>query len=66
MQGWSTASYFREYPVLEDETYSLAFKAVLGEVLAAESQPNLFVHSLQQKAISPHKRSPTIQGVEEL
>lgn len=64
-QGWSTASYLREYPVLEDNTYSLALKAVLGEVLADEQAPNLFIHSLQQKAISPHKQPQSIQGLEE-
>lgn len=64
-QGWSSASYLREYPVLEDDAYSLALKAVLGEVLAAEQAPNLFIHSLQQKAISPHKQPQSIQGLEE-
>ncbi len=54
-QGWSSASYLREYPVLEDEAYSLALKAVLGEVLAAEQTPNLFIHSLQQKALTTHQ-----------
>lgn len=52
MQGWSTASYLREYPVLENEAYSLALKAVLGEVIAAEQAPNLFIHSLKQSALT--------------
>lgn len=64
-QGWSTASYLHEYAVLEDEAYSLVLKAVLGEVLAAEQAPNLFIHSLQQKAISPHKQPQSIHGLEE-
>jgi hypothetical protein len=51
--------------VLEDEAYSLALKAVLGEVLADEQAPNLFIHSLQQNAISPHKQPQSIQGLEE-
>ncbi len=64
-QGWSSASYLREYPVLEDDAYSLALKAVLGEVLAAEQAPNLFIHSLQQKAISSHKQPQSIHRLEE-
>lgn len=64
-QGWSTASYLHEYAVLEDEAYSLVLKAVLGEVLAAEQAPNLFIHSLQQKAISQRKQPQSIQGLEE-
>ena len=52
--------------MLEDEAYSLALKAVLGEVLADDEQaPNLFIHSLQQKAFSPHKQPQNIQGLEE-
>lgn len=65
MQGWSTASYLRKYPVLEDGTYSLALKAVLEEILAPDSQPNLFIHSLKQKAISPYKPPQSIQGEQE-
>lgn len=63
-QGWSSASYLREHPVLEDDAYSLALKAVLGEVLAAEQAPNLFIHSLQQKAISTGKSTQRIEEVE--
>ena len=51
MQGWSTASYLREYLVLEDGAYEQALKAVLAEVVEGESQPNLFVHSLQQATL---------------
>ena len=51
-QGWSTASYLREYLVLEDEAYTQALKVVLGEVLAEGSQPNLFIHQMQQAALS--------------
>lgn len=65
MQGWSTASYLRKYPVLENGTYSLALKAVLEEILAPDSQPNLFIHSLKQKAISPYKPPQSIQGEQE-
>lgn len=52
MQGWSTASYLREYSVLEDEAYDQALKAVLNEVAGGESEPNLFVHQLQQAALT--------------
>ena len=51
MQGWSKASYLREYPVLEDEAYDRALKAVLDEVAVGESELNLFVHQLQQAAL---------------
>lgn len=63
-QGWSTASYLREYPVLEDEAYSIALKAVLGEVLAAEQAPNLFINSLKQASLSAGKSTQRIEGVE--
>ena len=53
MQGWSTASYLREYPVLEGGVYEQALKAVLDEVVGGDSQPNLFVHSMQQAALAP-------------
>ena len=52
MQNWSTASYLREYPVLTDEAYTQAIKAVLGEVLATGSQPNLFVYQMQQASLA--------------
>ena len=64
-QGWSSASYLREYPVLEQEAYSLALKAVLGEVLADEQAPNLFIHSLQQASLSPRKQPQSIHGLDE-
>ena len=51
MQQWSTASYLRKYPVLEDELYDQALKAVLGEFAAGDSQPNLFVHQMQQASL---------------
>ena len=63
MQGWSTASYLREYPVLEDEVYDWALKAVLGEVLG-ESEPNLFVHQMQQAVLNLNAQPKEIQGVE--
>lgn len=53
MQGWSTASYLREYPVLGDKIYEQALKAVLDEVVEGESQSNLFVHQMQQAALTP-------------
>lgn len=56
-QGWSTASYLRKYPILEDEAYSLALKAVLGEVNAEGAEPNLFVHQFQQASLAIHKVS---------
>lgn len=62
MQGWSTASYLREYPVLEDGAYEQALKAVLDEVVEGESQPNLFVHSLSQAALSPGATTGRLKG----
>ena len=52
MQGWSTASYLREYPILEDEPYGRALKAVLEEVLTSEAEPNLFVNQFQQSSLA--------------
>ncbi len=37
MQRWSTASYLRSYPVLEDEAYDLVLKALLDEVVEGET-----------------------------
>ena len=51
-QGWSTASYLREYLVLEDEAYTQAMNVVLGEILSEGSQPNLFIHQMQQATLS--------------
>lgn len=51
-QGWSTASYLQKYPVLEEQVYDQVLKAVLGEILAGESQPNLFVHQFQQASLA--------------
>lgn len=64
MENWGKASYLREYPVLKDEVYDQALKAVLGEVMTSESEQNLFVHSMQQAALSPQKESRAFQGVE--
>jgi hypothetical protein len=61
MEQWSTASYLRKYPVLEDEVYDRALKAVLGEV-AGESEQNLFVHQMQQAALNAHTQVRSIQG----
>lgn len=63
MEQWSTASYLRKYPVLEDEVYDRALKAVLGEV-AGESEQNLFVHQMQQTALNPRKSTQFILGVD--
>ena len=64
MQRWSTASYLRKYPVLEDEVYDQALKAVLGEFASGDSQPNLFVHQMQQAALSGRKSTKAFQGEE--
>ena len=64
MQQWSTASYLRKYPVLEDELYDQALNAVLGEFAAGDSQPNLFVHQMQQAALSGRKSTKAFQGEE--
>jgi hypothetical protein len=64
MQGWSSASYLREYPVLEDGAYEQALKAVLAEVVEGESQPNLFVHSLSQPTLSPGATTGKLKGEE--
>jgi len=64
MQSWSTASYLRKYPVLEDQIYDQALKAVLGEVITGESEQNLFVHQMQQAALNPQKQPRGLQGVE--
>ncbi|RUT10558.1 hypothetical protein DSM107010_41250 [Chroococcidiopsis cubana SAG 39.79] len=53
MQCWVNASYLREYPVLDDDTYRVVLKEVLAEVTQSESQPNLFVHSLQRSSFTP-------------
>ena len=64
MQQWSTASYLRKYPVLEDELYDQALSAVLGEFASGDSQPNLFVHQMQQAALSGRKSTKAFQGEE--
>lgn len=63
-QRWSEASYLRKYPVLTDEFYDQVLKAVLGEVMAGSSEQNLFVHQMQQSALTPQKQSQRLQGVE--
>ncbi len=64
MEKWSEASYLRKYPVLEDQVYDEALKAVMGEVMDGSSEQNLFVHQMQQEALSPQKQSRAFQGVE--
>lgn len=64
MENWDKASYLREYPVLKDEVYDIALKAVLGEVMTEGGEQNLFVHQMQQAALSPQKESRAFQGVE--
>lgn len=63
-QRWVSASYLREYPVLEEELYQQALKVVLAELGESNSQPNLFVHSLQQAALSPGNTRRSLQGEE--
>lgn len=62
MQRWVSASYLREYPVLDDDTYQVVLKAVLAEVTESESQPNLFVHSLERAALSSGNVSNHLKG----
>ena len=65
MQGWSTASCLHEYPVLAEQVYEQALKAVLGEVLAAEdAQANLFVEQIQQATLGA-ARPTQLLGAEE-
>ncbi len=64
MQGWSTASYLREYPVLEDEAYNQALKVLLCEVLAEGSQPNLFIHQMQQASLCAGASTQLLKGVD--
>ncbi len=64
MENWSEASYLRKYPVLEDQVYDQALKAVMGEVMTGESEQNLFVHQMQQAALSPQEQPRAFQGVE--
>ena len=63
-QRWVSASYLREYPVLEEELYQQALKAVLAELVEAEQQPNLFVHSLQQASLKESNTRRSLQGEE--
>ncbi len=64
MENWSEASYLRKYPVLKDEIYDQALKAVLGEVMTGESEQNLFVHQMQQTALNPQSQPRGLQEVE--
>lgn len=61
-QGWAKASYLREYPVLEDQVYDRALKAVLGEVA---EEPNLFVHQMQQAALRGGASTLELPGADE-
>lgn len=61
-QRWVSASYLHEYPVLEDGAYQQALKAVLAEVVEAEQQPNLFVHSLQQPTLTSSTAPGSLKG----
>lgn len=63
-QRWVSASYLREYPVLEEELYQQALKVVLAELGESNSQPNLFVHSLQQASLKPSNTRRSLQGEE--
>lgn len=64
MQSWSTASYLREYPVLEDEAYTQALKVVLCEVLSEGLKPNLFIHQMQQATLSAGTSKKQLSGVD--
>jgi len=64
MENWSKASYLREYPVLEVEVYEQALKVVLGEFATGDSQPNLFVHQMQQAALNSKTLTPGANNVE--
>ncbi len=59
------APYLRKYPVLEDEVYDQALSAVLGEFTAGDSQPNLFIHQMQQAALNPRNTTQFIDGVDQ-
>ncbi len=63
-QRWVSASYLREYPVLPDEMYQQALKVVLTDLGESNSQPNLFVHSLQQATLKEGKTRRSLQGEE--
>jgi len=63
-ENWSEASYLRKYPVLENKVYDQALKAVLSEVMDGSSEQNLFVHQMQQEALSPQKQPRAFQGGE--
>ena len=63
-QRWVSASYLREYPVLEEELYQQALKVVLTELGQSNSQPNLFVHSLQQASLKEDNTRRNLQGEE--
>ncbi len=63
-QRWVSASYLREYPVLPDELYQQALKVVLTDLGESNSQPNLFVHSLQQAALKEGNTRRNLQGEE--
>jgi len=61
-----TASYLNKYPVLEDKTYEQALRAVLVEIADEGTEANLFVHHLQQSALTGRSQSQALQleGVE--
>lgn len=63
-QRWVSALYLREYPVLPDEVYQQALKVVLTDLGESNSQPNLFVHSLQQASLNPSNTRRNLQGEE--
>lgn len=63
-QRWVSASYLREYPVLEEELYQQALKVVLTDLGESNSQPNLFVHSLQQASLKEGNTRRSLQGEE--
>lgn len=64
MQRWVSASYLREYPVLDDDTYQAVLRAVLTEIALDGSQPNLFIQSLEQQATLTPNDAPNRLKVE--
>jgi len=60
-QGWVRASYLNNYPVLEDNTYEQALRAVLAEIADEGAEANLFVHHLQQSALTGQSQPQALQ-----
>jgi|GEM_PF-4317194 len=61
-QGWVMASYLNKYPVLADQTYEQALRAVLAEVATEGTETNLFVHHMQQTALAGQSSAQALQS----